>query len=790
MSHHDRQHTGRSPYAGPDLPALKWRYPEGDTDFPVIGADGTIYSGYWDHLNAIQPNGAPKWQFQIGGSSTTSAALGADGTVYVGSSLGLYAIQPNGIVKWHYPVEVKTSPTIGEDGTVYIGSWDHRLYALHSNGSLKWWYTTADAANGSPAIGIDGTIYVACGSQLEAISPNGSFKWRYLVAGGVCSEPAIAADGTIYVVSCSMYDRAWLYAIDPSGSQKWRYKDPLFRPSVPALAGDGTIYVGAGQSLYAVRTDGSLKWRSYSPDCSLSSSPAIGSDGTVYAGDLCHLAAIGADGVVKWTIGTGTTQSPRPVYPTASPAIGADGTIYIGSYDGCLYAIGPRQGGSSSISGRVRDGSGNGISGVTISDGAGHSAPTDASGHYTLSGLTAGTYTLTPSKSGYTFSPASRTVTVPPDATGRDFVGTLVTYAISGRASDGSGNPLSGVSISDGAGHTATTDGSGNYTLSGLAVGTYTVTPSKSGYTFSPASRTVSVPPSATGRDFVGTPVTYSISGNVRDDSGNPMAAVAISDGAGHRATTDGSGSYTLSGLVAGTYFLTPSKGGYVFLPASSTVSVPPDASGQDFVGTPSLYSAYLLLILTPRNPSFQALQPIARVRNTGSVACDFTLAFQLIQRGGTVDTRTVTLRLVVGEQTDQLADFGFRSTGRYRVLVRVSAAGKTLAMQGLDTLVGDPNAWRIIFDYADDLKDAANAELDDMGDLSSGAMADAITSIGLAAIDSYVADKFADLAAPVQDAGGIPRSTSAQATAHPRGIGVPEDHSRSAGEGPDAGGA
>ena len=84
------------------------------------------------------------------------------------------------------------------------------------------------------------------------------------------------------------------------------------------------------------------------------------------------------------------------------------------------------------------------------------------------------------------------------------FTGAEPTYSISGRVTDGSGNPISDVTISDGAGHTATTDSNGNYTLSGLAVGTYTITSSKSGYTFSPASCTVSVPPDATGQDFTG----------------------------------------------------------------------------------------------------------------------------------------------------------------------------------------------------------------------------------------------------------------------------------------------
>ena len=80
------------------------------------------------------------------------------------------------------------------------------------------------------------------------------------------------------------------------------------------------------------------------------------------------------------------------------------------------------------------------------------------------------------------------------------------TYSISGQVTDADGNPISDVTLSDGAGHTATTDSNGNYTISDLSAGTYTLTPSKSSYTFAPASRTVSVPPSATGQDFTGTP--------------------------------------------------------------------------------------------------------------------------------------------------------------------------------------------------------------------------------------------------------------------------------------------
>jgi len=171
-------------------------------------------------------------------------------------------------------------------------------------------------------------------------------------------------------------------------------------------------------------------------------------------------------------------------------------------------------------------------------------------------------------------------------------------HTITGRLTDAASQPLTDMTVFAGSGNSATTDGNGNYTLSGLAAGTYTLTPSKSGYTFSPPTRTVTVPPDATGQDFTAMPVTYSISGQVKDDSGHPIASVTISDGAGHTANTDSSGNYAVTGLAAGTYTLTPSKSGYTFSPASRTVTVPPDATGQNFVGTQQ--EARLRLLYVP----------------------------------------------------------------------------------------------------------------------------------------------------------------------------------------------
>ncbi len=159
-----------------------------------------------------------------------------------------------------------------------------------------------------------------------------------------------------------------------------------------------------------------------------------------------------------------------------------------------------------SISGTV---SGATASGVTMSlTGAATATTTTATeGTYTFSGLSNGTYTVTPSKSGYTFSPTSTSVTISgANQTGKNFTATAAaTYSISGTVS---GATASGVTMSlTGAATTTTTTATdGTYSFSGLSNGTYTVTPSKTGYTFSPTSTSVTISgANQTGKNFTST---------------------------------------------------------------------------------------------------------------------------------------------------------------------------------------------------------------------------------------------------------------------------------------------
>ena len=88
-------------------------------------------------------------------------------------------------------------------------------------------------------------------SETSTNNQSGSLKWKYETNRGIySSSPAIGSDGTIYVGSLDNY----LYAIRPDGSFKWKYMTDGEIRSSPAIGSDGTIYVGSADDyLYAIQ---------------------------------------------------------------------------------------------------------------------------------------------------------------------------------------------------------------------------------------------------------------------------------------------------------------------------------------------------------------------------------------------------------------------------------------------------------------------------------------------------------------------------------------------------------
>ena len=239
-----------------------------------------------------------------------------------------------------------------------------------------------------------------------------------------------------------------------------------------------------------------------------------------------------------------------------------------------------------SISGTV---SGAVLSGVTINltGTSTGTATTDGSGNYSFAGLSNGTYTVTPTKTGYTFTPANLSVTVSSaNVPGQNFTSVAVpTYSISGT---GSGSITSGVTVtlagtSTG---TTTTDGSGNYSFLGLPNGNYTVIPSKASYTFTPSSQGVTISgANVSAVNFTAAIApTWGISGTISPSSLSSGATVALGGASTATTTADASGNYALSNLQAGNYTVTPAKSGVTFTPTSQTLSLNvANATGVNF---------------------------------------------------------------------------------------------------------------------------------------------------------------------------------------------------------------
>jgi outer membrane protein assembly factor BamB len=240
---------------------------------------------------------------------------------------------------------VYSSPAITDDGTLVFGSHDKSVYAVDGGGNVKWRHPTGDLVWGAPALGPGGVVYA--GSDDDHVYAfdvaDGNVRWTFTagpcrVSTGVGPEGArcdvdgvtVAADGTIYASADG------LYALGSDGKLKWKFAPGVTHcAATPAVGPDGTVYVGCyDDALYALGPDGQKRWDFRAGD-DVDSSPSVTADGIVYFGSDDHkLYALGPGGALRWAVTTG-----GPI--RSSPAVAADGTVYVGSFDGALYAVRP-----------------------------------------------------------------------------------------------------------------------------------------------------------------------------------------------------------------------------------------------------------------------------------------------------------------------------------------------------------------------------------------------------------------------------------------------------------------
>ncbi len=209
-----------------------------------------------------------------------------------------------------------------------------------------------------------------------------------------------------------------------------------------------------------------------------------------------------------------------------------------------------------SISGTISPAAGGSGATVTLSGAAAATTTADGAGNYTFTGLANGTYAVTPGRTGYTFNPSTQAATVSgASVTGINFTATAQvgqTFSVSGTISPTTGGSGATVTLSGAAAATTTADGAGNYAFSGLGNGTYTVTPTNTGFTFTPANQSVTV----SGANITG--VNFTVSAQVTHSVALSWIASTTSTVTGYnvyRSTVSGTGyakinSSPLSALV------------------------------------------------------------------------------------------------------------------------------------------------------------------------------------------------------------------------------------------------
>ena len=472
------------------------------TDKQMQWIDHSASSPYANHNYVIWHNGPPAYMnrrtstgwgtpIQVSGAETTGTAIGSDvktnsaGDVFGfwpdTGSRGIYVVKStNGGASYGTPVRIVTT----------YDSYDIGVPSFNNRRVL---------------------VYVSGGAYRNGTTNNVYALWADLSGNTGCTT-ATSEPGSSVTSTCKT--RVW-FSRSTDGGATWSARVKINDQSGlndqfnPFLAVDetnghlGAIYYDtvsdAGRKkvdiYYQLSTDHGATWQApVKVTTAMTDETVSGADSGNQFGDYNSLSGYGNTFFPSWT---DRRNNAKEEIWTAKITTSSAPTF--------------------SISGSA------GTAGATLTTGS-VSTTSDGAGNYTLAGLAAGTYTVTPAKTGCTFSPASSSVTITAsNVTGVNFTAscTTPTFSISGNVG------TSGATVSAGTGSTSS-DASGNYSIAGFAAGTYTVTPSKSGCTFSPASSSITITSANVTANFTASCGT----GDVQLTSGVPVTGQSVAQGA------------------------------------------------------------------------------------------------------------------------------------------------------------------------------------------------------------------------------------------------------------------
>ncbi len=395
------------------------------TDKQMQWIDHSASSPYANHNYVIWHNGPPAYMnrrtssgwgtpIKVSGTETTGTAIGSDvktnsaGDVFGfwpdTGSRGIYAVKStNGGASYGAPTRIVTT----------YDSYDIGVPAFNNRRVL---------------------IYVSGGAYRNGTTNNVYALWADLSGNTGCTTASNEPGSN---VSSTCKTRIW-FSRSTDGGATWSARVKINDQSGlndqfnPFLAVDetngniGAIYYDtvndAGRKkvdiFYQLSTNGGASWEApVKVTTAMTDETVTGADSGNQFGDYNSLSGYGNAFFPSWT--DRRNNAKEEIW-----------TAKITTSSTTTYAI----------SGSA------GVSGATVSAGSA-SATSDASNNYSISGLAAGTYTVTPSKSGCTFSPSSSSVTI----TSANVTANFTASCGSGDTQLTSGVAVTGQSVAQGA---------------------------------------------------------------------------------------------------------------------------------------------------------------------------------------------------------------------------------------------------------------------------------------------------------------------------------------------------
>ena len=335
------------------LPGFAWLglaiSPEGAIYLSGNNVNGSFPGTDNSRVVALSPTGEERWAVALGGLLAGPPVLGARGEVYVvardwvsGRGL-LLALGSGGTNLWQISdSSIFRPPVIGTGGELYAVTEQYgeglpsgtgrNQYVFNPDGITLWSSTnnwTAPSPQGAapPLLTGDLQLWLGGSTGLELFRPAAAQVWYNTAVGAYPTGMAPAPGGGIYAVSSK-----GLYALGSDGSVRWSILGTNFG-SGPVLNPGGSLYVGTWtNAVLALTAGGAQEWVTPA-DGAVTATPVVGQDGGLFFGTLSGtLHAVNADGLPRWQF-----QADAPI--RTAPALTPQGHVIFGTDGGMVWGL-------------------------------------------------------------------------------------------------------------------------------------------------------------------------------------------------------------------------------------------------------------------------------------------------------------------------------------------------------------------------------------------------------------------------------------------------------------------